>query len=232
MNVSESALHECLLFYAKWLEQGKVKTRLARYLGDIHAVGLYRCFILDMLEALAGNPQPIYICYTPKDAELNFKHWLGTTCHYLPQSGQNLGEKMQHSFQQAFQLGFQSVCLVGSDLPALPPEYVNEAFERLHHYDSVIGPSDDGGYYLIGFRQTTFFPEIFQNIQWSQNTVWQETLRKYTQHRTTFFTLSPWNDLDNLCDLKQWYKYHFENEKLAPRTCAYIHMHSILQISR
>ena len=212
---------ECLLFYVKWPEAGKVKTRLAKRLGDEHAVGLYRCFILDMLTAFGRNSHPIFICFTPKEAELHFQCWLGSTYHYLPQSGHDLGARMCHSFQYAFQCGFQSVCLVGSDLPGLPPEYVNEAFTRLHQYDSVIGPSYDGGYYLLGFRQTTFFPEIFQGIRWSQSTVYQETIEKYAQQSATFFPLFSWNDVDTVHDLEQWYLRHQDDETLAPRTLAY-----------
>jgi rSAM/selenodomain-associated transferase 1 len=219
------AFKECLLFYVKWPEAGKVKTRLATHIGNKHAVGLYQCFILDTLAALTRNPRPIYICYTPKEAELNFQRWLGMTYHYLPQSGHDLGAKMCHSFQHLFQLGFQSICLVGSDLPGLPPEYVHKAFERLHQYDSVIGPSHDGGYYLIGFRRATFFPEIFQDIEWSQSTVYQETIKKYAQQNATFFPVFSWDDVDTVYDLEQWYLYHQGDETLAPRTVAYIRRH-------
>lgn len=216
------AFRECVLFYVKWPEPGKVKTRLAVDIGAGHAAGLYRCFILDMLAALAQNPQPIYICYAPADAGTNFRRWLGPAYRYLPQSGTDLGARMQHSFQQAFQLGFKSACLLGSDLPALPPEYVTEAFTRLYQYDSVIGPSKDGGYYLIGFRRTTFFPDIFQDVAWSQPTVYQATLRKYVHRGTTFFTLFPWDDIDNWRDLQQWYQQHQHDECRVPHTCAYI----------
>ncbi|GAK61556.1 hypothetical protein U27_01457 [Candidatus Vecturithrix granuli] len=214
------AFRECVLFYVKWPEPGKVKTRLAADIGDEHAAGFYRCFILDMLAALAHNPQPICICYAPAESEFNFRRWLGPAYYYLPQSGDDLGERMQRSFQQAFQRGFESACLVGSDLPALPPEYVNEAFTRLHQYDSVIGPSNDGGYYLIGFRRETFFPEIFQNIAWSQPTVYQVTLAKYRQRETRLFPLFSWDDVDNWRDLQQWYQLGCDKRR-APRTCAY-----------
>lgn len=216
-------LKECVLFYVKWPDAGKVKTRLASQLGDEQAVGLYRCFVLDMLTAFARNPQPIVICFTPKAAARDFHRWLGGSYHYLPQSGHDLGARMRQSFQHAFQLGFQAACLVGSDLPALPPAYLTEAFDCLRQYDSVIGPSQDGGYYLIGFRQATFFPEIFQGIQWSQNTVYQETIEKYTQQNVPFFPLSSWEDVDTIQDLEQWYLAHQNDDTLAPRTLAYIH---------
>lgn len=214
---------QCLLFYVKWPEPGKVKTRLAKSLGHMHAVGLYKCFILDMLSTFKNNPQPVCICYDPKEAKHKFEHWLGKGYHYMPQSGHNLSDRMRRSFQDAFQSGFKSVCLVGSDIPALPAEYLTKAFGYLYNYDSVIGPSYDGGYYLIGFNQATFFPEIFQNIQWSKATVYQKTIEKYKQHSTKFLSLFSCHDIDTLNDLKKWHKLNQQNKIIVPHTLAYIH---------
>ena len=214
---------ECLLFYVKWPEPGKVKTRLALHCGDDHAVGLYRCFILDMLDALAHNPQQVCICYAPEEALPDFKSWLKEAYLYLPQHGHDLGERMCHSFQDAFRLGFQSVCLVGSDLPDLPPDYVQEAFERLSFYESVIGPSVEGGYYLLGFRKETFFPGIFSNMNWSKSTVYRETINRYEQHGTKFTALPPWNDIDDLQELQEWYRNNRNVNTLAARTLTYLH---------
>ncbi len=213
---------ECLLFYVKWPEPGKVKTRLALHCGNDHAVGLYRCFVLDMLDSLAHNPQPVCICYTPEEALPDFKSWLKETYFYLPQHGQDLGERMCRSFQDAFRLGFKSVCLIGSDLPDLPPDYIREAFEHLSVYESVIGPSIEGGYYLIGFREETFFPELFRNVQWSISSVYRETVVRYEQRGTKFFVLSPWNDIDDLQDLRQWYGKNRNGSTRAARTLEYL----------
>jgi len=221
---------ECLLFYVKWPEPGRVKTRLALCCGDDHAVGLYRCFTLDMLDALAQNSQPVCICYSPDESLPDFKSWLGDTYLYLPQHGHDLGERMCNSFQDAFLLGFQSVCLVGSDLPDLPPGYVKEAFERLSVYESVIGPSVEGGYYLIGFRKETFFPAIFRNVQWSSSGVYRETVRRYEQRGTKFFALSSWNDIDTVQDLRQWYGKNRNGSTRAARTMKYLqHIEQLLE---
>jgi uncharacterized protein len=213
---------ECVLFFVKWPEPGQVKTRLAAALGDEHAVGLYRCFVLDLLAALAQNPQPIAICYAPSGAEADFRRWLGPAYAYWPQSGADLGDRMRQAFEDAFQRGARSACLMGSDLPALPPAYVMTAFERLHQYDSVLGPSPDGGYYLIGFQHATFSRDIFQGILWSQPTVYQATLARYAEHGLTYSALPPWDDVDTWTDLRRWYQQHRRHEGRAPRTCAYM----------
>ncbi len=212
----------CILFYVKFPEAGQVKTRLARDIGDAHAVELYRCFILDMLDSFAQLPQQVFICYAPEEAEQQFKEWLGETYLYMPQAGRDLGTRMRNSFQEAFDCGFQHVCIIGSDLPDLPDQYVTEAFERLHSFDSIIGPSHDGGYYLLGFRNETFFPEIFQDISWSQSSVYMETIKKFTQQKTNFFTLAPWDDIDNLQELQQWDQQQTDNTR-ALRTMSYLH---------
>jgi rSAM/selenodomain-associated transferase 1 len=212
----------CILFYVKFPEEGKIKTRLARDIGDAHAVKLYRCFILDMLDSFAHIPQQVCICYAPEESEHRFKEWLGETYLYMPQYGHDLGERMCRSFQEAFEQGFQHVCIIGSDLPDLPCQYVAEAFERLHSFDSVIGPSHDGGYYLLGFQRETFFPEIFQDISWSQSSVYAETVKKFEQREATFFTLSTWNDIDKLRELQQWYTQNRIENTRASRTIGYL----------
>ncbi|MBD3308960.1 DUF2064 domain-containing protein [candidate division KSB3 bacterium] len=218
----------CLLFYLKFPERGKVKTRLARDIGDEHAVELYCCFIRDMLETLAQIPQQICLCYAPQTAEPRFRRWLEGDFVYLPQHGNNLGERMGNSFQGAFRLGFERVVLIGSDLPDLPAQYVEMAFERLESYKSVIGPSGDGGYYLLGFRRETFVPEVFQDIGWSQSSVYEETLTKLTRHGTDFLALPVWHDIDNLSELHQWYSRQQVQQggtSRAVRTHAYVHHH-------
>lgn len=213
---------ECLLFFVKWPEPGKVKTRIAKSCGYDHAAGLYRCFILDMLDAFAKNPQPVCICSSPEDSLPGFKSWLKEEYLYMPQRGRDLGERMCNSFQDAFRLGFQSVCLVGSDLPDLPPEYVREAFEHLSVYESVIGPSVEGGYYLIGFRKELFSPEIFDKINWSQPSVYRETINRYEERGTRFISLPSWNDIDDMQDLKRLYNNCKNSTERAPRTMTYL----------
>lgn len=212
---------ECVLFYVKFPEKGKVKTRLAKDIGDEQAVELYRCCILDMLETLACIPQQICICYAPEDAEQQFKNWLGREYLYMPQRGRDLGERMNNSFQEAFRRGFQNVCILGSDLPDLPHQHVVKAFEQLRAFESVIGPSGDGGYYLLGFRNEIFFSEVFQGIIWSHSSVYAETIKKLERRGIKFLILPAWNDIDNLTELQQWYRHNQTDHPRATRTFMY-----------
>lgn len=217
-------MNSTLLFFVKFPQNGAVKTRLAKDIGADQAAALYRCFVLDMLETLARIPQRICVCYAPEQPEQRYKEWLGSDYAYMAQQGADLGERMKNSFCHAFEQGIEKVVLLGSDLPDLPSHCVQEAFERLDTHDSVIGPSHDGGYYLIGFRQDAFLPEAFQGIQWSQSSVYQQTIHTLKTHAQTFFILPAWNDIDNLTELRQWYQqYQSEPEHCrAMRTLQYI----------
>jgi rSAM/selenodomain-associated transferase 1 len=203
---------ECLVFLVKYPEQGCVKTRLAKTLGDEHATGLYTCFILDMLATIEATSAMVCICYTPEHTEHRFRTWLGDQYLYMAQQGDDLGQRMTQAFQDAFQHGFERVLILGSDLPDLPLHCITRAFDQLQTVDSVIGPSGDGGYYALGFQKETFFPEVFQDMLWSRSSVYAATLKKLEHHHVTFSVLPAWNDIDNLDELQQWYRRNRSTE--------------------
>lgn len=121
----------------------------------------------------------------------------------MPQQGKNLGERMQNSFVQAFLQGFHRVIIIGSDSPDLPRTFIEEAFSALKTMDSVIGPACDGGYYLIGFRKETFFPEVFTGITWSTDKVFEESCARLKNAGRKTYILPPWHDIDTLADLQE-----------------------------
>lgn len=216
-----------VLFCVKYPEYSKVKTRLANDIGHDHALELYKCFLLDMLAMLNStilrdsNTQ-ICICYAPETAGSAFRTLFGENYRYFPQQGNDLGERMQQSFQQAFHSGLDKAVLIGSDLPDLPEHIVTTAFERLNRFDTVVGPSGDGGYYLLGFRQKTFFPEIFQGITWSTATVCAETLKKIEQEGYSVSLLPEWKDIDHYIDLQRFYARNQYQPEQAVHTMAYL----------
>ena len=211
----------CLLYFVKWPEPGLVKTRLSMDIGNQYAAEIYRCFILDMLESLQSDAYTLKICFTPADSASDFRSWLGPKYLWLKQTGSDLGSRMHHAFEQSFRQDFESVCLIGSDLPGLFPEYILEAFAHLDHYDTVIGPAQDGGYYLIGFKRKSYFTEIFQDMSWSHPDVFRETIRRLECYRKTFYTLADRVDIDTVADLQIWYELYDQQANLAPRTRAF-----------
>jgi len=192
----------CLLFFIKNPEKGKVKTRLAAAIGDKMAVKLYKRFLLEMLFTLNSGTFLFYLCYYPETSLNDLKDWLGDHYLYMPQNGQDLGERMKNGFREAISMNFKRVVLIGSDIPDLPLEFIEEAFGSLLEKEAVIGPSLDGGYYLIGFRDKTFSPRAFDGIHWNTESVFEETLRALEQEGLSVHTLQPLRDIDTVNDLR------------------------------
>jgi rSAM/selenodomain-associated transferase 1 len=191
----------CVLFFIKNPGKGKVKTRLASAVGDQMAVKLYKRFLLEMLSALNRGTFLFYVCFHPEDSLEDLKNWLGEDYLYIPQIGENLGDKMKNAFIEAFSMKFRRVLLIGSDIPDLPLEFIDEAFKSLNEKDVVIGPSVDGGYYLIGFKDKTFLPRAFEKIPWSTERVFDETMKVLENQKLTVHTLQPLRDIDTVEDL-------------------------------
>ena len=192
----------CLLFFIKNPEKGKVKTRLASAIGGEMAVKLYKRFLLEMLFTLNRGTFLFYLCYSPESPLSDLKDWLGDQYLYMPQSGENLGERMKNGFAEAISMNFRRVVLIGSDIPDLPLAFIEEAFTSLREKDVVIGPSFDGGYYLIGFKNKTFSARVFEGIHWSTESVFEKTLKVLKQEGLTVHTLQPLRDIDTVEDLR------------------------------
>ena len=174
---------------------------MASAIGDKMAVKLYKRFLLEMLSTLNRGTFLFYVCFHPEDSLNDLKNWLGEDYLYTPQIGENLGEKMKNAFIEAFSMSFKRVLLIGSDIPDLPLEFIDEAFKSLNEKDTVIGPSVDGGYYLIGFRDKTFFPRAFEKIPWGTERVFDETMKVLEKERLAVHTLQPLRDIDTVEDL-------------------------------
>jgi rSAM/selenodomain-associated transferase 1 len=106
---------------------------------------------------------------------------------------------MQYAFQQSFQKGTEKAVIMGSDCPEITPNHIRKAFNCLQTDDIVIGPSKDGGYYLLGMN--AFHPELFENIKWSTNSVYWETIAKIQEKGLTYKKLPRLNDIDTREDL-------------------------------
>lgn len=194
--------NSCILFFIKYPEIGKVKSRLAKDLGEEIAVDLYRNFVLDILSAIKGIRADLKICFYPPDHRERFVEWLGNAYHYMPQEGGDLGERMENSLTRVFRAGYRKAIIIGSDSPDLPGDIINLGLTSLRSFDAVIGPSYDGGYYLIGFRREVFLPEVFRGIVWSSTTVFQKTFDIIRKGGINVFMLPEWSDVDTLNDLR------------------------------
>ena len=221
--------HEnCLLLFVKYPEKGQVKLRLSVDLDEELVQNLYRCFVQDTLATVNKITAQVFVCFLPVDAESKFREWLGTSHPFLPQEGTDLGERMKNCFSYAFSQGFRRAVLMGSDSPDLPVTFLHNAFAELRTHEIVIGPSSDGGYYLIGFQDTTFDPSAFEGISWSSPTVFWETLKKIKQKHSRISLLPAWSDVDTLADLKSLWKRNKNTAFKSSKTITFLRQNKIL----
>lgn len=161
-----------LLVFVKAPDPGRVKTRLARELGDQEAARIYRRMGRRVVEGLEGGPYRMVIYFDPADAGARIREWLGGSgMEFLAQPPGGLGDRLAHAFEWGFARAEQ-VCVVGTDIPDLDRTVVASAFEALGGppgTDAVFGPAVDGGYYLLAL--CTKAPGLFEGIPWSTDRV-------------------------------------------------------------
>jgi rSAM/selenodomain-associated transferase 1 len=191
----------CVLMLVKYPEKGKVKVRLTRRIDDDLVVRIYRNFVLDSLSVLKRSGIPFIVCFHPADSLDRFEGWLGTQYDYMPQRGRDLGERLRNGLADVIERGYKSAMAIGSDTPDLPEDILLQGRTALETHDVVIGPSPDGGYYLIGFRRSAFLPEAFEGIKWSADTVYLKTVRKLEAAGRSIHVLPVWWDIDTFDDL-------------------------------
>jgi rSAM/selenodomain-associated transferase 1 len=211
-----------ILLFVKAPRKGQVKSRLAAVMGQDTALELYRNFVLDILASVEKSGVPCRVCYYPADSGETVRQWLGDRLTYMPQEGNNLGERMEQAFRRVFSEGISRAVLIGSDIPDLPPALLQDAVERLDRMGAVIGPSKDGGYYLIGFRKDAFFPNIFHGPEWSTETVFRKTMQIFRQEQREVSLLSTLQDVDTINDLKDLMERGRSSAFRASRTMVYL----------
>ena len=199
--MSAQAEDRCLVMFVRFPGQGQLKSRLAKDLGEEAATNLYRCFVEDLLERFSKEAYRLRIAFYPAEKERETREMLGHEFSYIPQTGEDLGERMKLAFLRCFSEGARSVVLIGSDIPDLPARIVAEAFIALDRNEAVIGPSVDGGYYLIGFTKDTFNGDVFMALPWGEETVFQETMKILHSAGATVHVLPVWWDIDKHEDI-------------------------------
>ncbi len=199
-----------------------MKTRLAKVLGPEAATDLYVHFVTDILETLQRGRHKLIICFYPPDAQPEAAGWLGQDQILWPQQGDSLGSRMANAFIRSFSKGYQKVLLMGTDFPDLPTAFIDSAFHNLAANDAVIGPSVDGGYYLIGFRADTFWAAVFDAMPWGAEDVFEKTMTVFRSKGLKVHVLPEWRDIDTYEDLEFFIKTYTERQSTAFNTAAYL----------
>jgi len=186
----------CLIIFTRNPELGKGKRRLAATLGDEKALEIYK-FLLEHTRSITKNIYGVkQVWYSERVYEND--DWDSLAYEKYEQKGEDLGQRMKHAFEQAFKK-HESVIIIGSDMYDLSALEIDEAFKKLNDHDAVIGPAEDGGYYLLGFNGKV--PAgVFENKEWGTSSVLAETLKDLKS--LNYATLDERNDVDTEEDIK------------------------------
>ncbi len=190
-----------VLVFLKAPRIGRVKTRLAKNIGLESALKVYRSLVERQLGELSPN-DPVEIHYAPADALEEMHDWLGNGYDFYPQCEGGLGLRLEHAVSEAFARGAKSVICIGGDCPSLNYKHLKQASVALQRdHDVVFGPSEDGGYYLVGIHE--FHVELFQNIPWSTETTLEESMKKSMLLGLRVKSLETLYDIDEINELNR-----------------------------
>ena len=240
-----------LAIMTKAPQAGRVKTRLVPPLTPKEAAELNKCFLRDTAAAIsiACSRRPVgdvrnmqfgppgashseaataacgIAVYTPVGAESAYNNILPADFSLLPQRGEKFGERLYFAVEDLFKCGFESVCLIDSDSPTVPTKNFVEAVELLSASEDrvVLGPSDDGGYYLIGVKKP--HRHLFEQIDWSTERVLRQTIQRATEIGIEVKLLSTGYDIDDGASLRRLCNELLGeqgNDSTAPSTCKFL----------
>ena len=185
-----------ILIFTRNPELGKVKTRLAASIGNQNALDVYKFLLKHTQEIVSKVDATRRVLYS--EEIINNDIWDNKIYQKALQSGTDLGEKMKNAFAEGFKNGYKKIVIIGTDLYDLEASNIEIAFQKLENHDVVIGPAEDGGYYLLGLK---CIPEnIFSNKKWSTETVFKDTLNDIVSYKVHL--LDTKNDIDTVDDIK------------------------------
>ena len=185
-----------IIVFVRNPELGKVKTRLSKTIGDKDALKIYT-ILLKHTESVLHRVSSDKVVYYSEEIQYN-DLWSDTQYQKKRQKGNDLGARMQNAFETAFKEGYEKVVIVGSDLFDLKPTHIENAFKSLENNEVVLGPSLDGGYYLLGMKK--MHSVVFKNKQWGTDSILESTLKNLEQKNVKL--LEALNDIDTFEDLE------------------------------
>ncbi len=162
-----------ILLFVKYPQPGRVKTRIAATVGADAATAIYKELVARVWAQLPADAA-ITVCYDPAERGEEVRAWLPGAALYEAQAAGDLGVRLRVAVSSAFANGAAKVAVIGSDCVDITPAIFAETWQRLDHAEVVLGPTDDGGYYLIALRRPT--PALFENIRWSTEHTLADTL--------------------------------------------------------
>lgn len=185
-----------LIIFTRNPELGTCKTRLAKTIGDDATLEIYKHLLKHTAETAKKISADRFVFYSEAIEKEDL--WNPDFFKKKLQEGTDLGDRMENAFSELFQLGYEKVVIIGSDLLDLMAEIISEGFQKLNQYNYVLGPAEDGGYYLFGMKQ--LHPKIFKNKDWGTESVLHDTLKDL--EKSNFYLLETLNDIDTFEDIE------------------------------
>lgn len=189
-------MNKALLIFVKSLIYGRVKTRLAATVGNDSAIKIYQQLLVHshaVFKNICADKIVFYSEFIEEDV------WKNHEFEKEIQRGNDLGERMKNAFITAFEKRYEKVIIVGTDCPRIDEDILEIAFTKFDDHDIIIGPSTDGGYYLLGMKKAE--PFLFENIKWSTGSVLKETISRCIKKNWSYFVLPELTDIDEEKDL-------------------------------
>ncbi|MGP1384389.1 MAG: TIGR04282 family arsenosugar biosynthesis glycosyltransferase [Thainema sp.] len=197
-----------LFMVTRFPQPGRAKTRLIPVLGPEGAAQFQRQmteYLLARFQRVCRNHQLALEVHFADGTLTQMADWLGSQVSLQPQCDGDLGRKLNYAFERGFASGLRRVLMVGSDCPGIGGWQITQALTQLNSHDVVLGPAEDGGYYLVGLK--TPQPKLFETISWGKSCVLQQTLAIANRHRLSVALLNPLPDIDRPEDLPLWTAY-------------------------
>jgi rSAM/selenodomain-associated transferase 1 len=212
-------MRDLLIIFVKAPEPGSVKTRLTPEISANDAARLYKAMAEDIVEAHAdASSRDTAVFFTPPEARDAIAAWLGESHTLVEQEGEDLGARELGALEYAFRSGYEKAVIIGTDCVLLSEIDIDAAFEALDDVPLVLGPSEDGGYYLVGTSEP--HPAVFEGIDWGTELVLDQTLERADESQVEYRLLEPKCDVDTWADVTRLIAELGEDARdgRAPRT--------------
>lgn len=214
-----------LVIVARYPIAGQTKTRLGRVIGASEAADLYQAFLTDLAQRFA--PLSDYdLCWAYTPATVDYQAYmqklvptLASSMHYFPQEGEDFNTRLLNAFKWTQARGYQRTVLIGSDSPHISTAVVTQARAALDKADIVLGPAEDGGYYLIAMHQPH---DVFSGIPMSTSIVLSMTIEVAQRQHLIVQQIETLFDIDEVTDLQRLARLLDTNNELAPATAAHL----------
>jgi rSAM/selenodomain-associated transferase 1 len=197
--------NRAVIIFTKYPHKGKVKTRLAKGIGNELAAKFYKItaeYIFNEISKLLNSGISCYLYFDNESDEKSIRKWIKHDFIFLIQHDTDLGNRMINAFKEVFDRGHSEVIIIGTDVPDITSEFLLQGFDELKKNDLVICPAADGGYNFLGIKKTS--PFLFRNIEWSSETVLQKTLIIAEKQKLKIKLLKELNDIDTQPELMEW----------------------------